>query len=112
MRTLKLRRYYLDRPGESPWTRLRHRLTRRPIPSFPRTLQIQTLTGCNADCVFCPYGATADTQPKGKMEWDLFRKIIDETARYPVRRISPSWTRTCAAKSGRSGGACRGARSF
>ncbi|HEX9508022.1 MAG TPA: radical SAM protein, partial [Myxococcales bacterium] len=76
-------------PEDDFITRLKKRLTRRPIPKFPRNIQIQTQTGCNADCVFCPYGATADSQPKGKMDWGLFRKIVDESAHYRVRRISP-----------------------
>lgn len=86
---LKVNKYYLPVPGESLLGRLKKRLTRRPVPRFPRNIQIQTGTGCNADCVFCPYGETYETQPKGAMEWDLFRKIVDESARYRVRRISP-----------------------
>jgi MoaA/NifB/PqqE/SkfB family radical SAM enzyme len=89
MGVLKINRYYQDRPGDTARVRLRNRLTRRPIPSFPRTIQIQTFTGCNADCIFCPYGATSDSQPKGRMPPDLFRRIIDEASRYRVRRISP-----------------------
>ncbi|HEV8336507.1 MAG TPA: radical SAM/SPASM domain-containing protein [Candidatus Polarisedimenticolia bacterium] len=88
-RRLKINRYYMIFPGDSPLERLRKRLTRRPIPRFPRNIQIQTRTGCNADCVFCPYGATAPHQPRGRMDWDLYRKIIDESARHRVRRISP-----------------------
>lgn len=88
-RNPKINRYYMDLPSDRLVTRLKKRLTRRPIPPFPRNIQIQTQTGCNADCIFCPYGATAETQPKGKMEWDLFRKIVDETVGYRVRRISP-----------------------
>jgi len=76
-------------PEDDLLTRLKKRLTRRAIPKFPRNIQIQTQTGCNADCVFCPYGATADSQAKGKMDWGLFRKIVDESAHYRVRRISP-----------------------
>jgi len=86
---LKINAHYMDQPGDSPWVRIKNRLTRRPIPSFPRTLQIQTFTGCNADCIFCPYGSTYETQPKGKMPPELFRKIIDEAAGHDVRRISP-----------------------
>jgi MoaA/NifB/PqqE/SkfB family radical SAM enzyme len=89
MGALKINRYYMDRPGDPARVRLWNRLTRRPIPSFPRTIQIQTFTGCNADCIFCPYGATSDSQPKGRMPPGLFRRIIDEAARYRVRRISP-----------------------
>lgn len=86
---LKLNRYYMISPEDGFLTRWRKRLTRRPIPKFPRNIQIQTQTGCNADCIFCPYGATVESQPKGKMEWSLFRKIVDESAHYRVRRISP-----------------------
>jgi MoaA/NifB/PqqE/SkfB family radical SAM enzyme len=89
MGLLKINTYYIDHSGDSSWVRLKNRFTRRPIPSFPRTLQIQTFTGCNADCIFCPYGSTHDAQPKGKMPPELFRKIIDEAAGYRVRRISP-----------------------
>lgn len=84
-----IRKYYMDRPGDSPWTRLANRLTRRPIPLFPRTMQIQTITGCNADCVFCPYGETYQGQPKGRMALELFRRIIDESSEHAVSRISP-----------------------
>ena len=88
-RNPKINRYYMISPADGFLGRWRKRLTRRPVPRFPRNLQIQTQTGCNADCIFCPYGTTADSQPKGKMDWDLFRKIVDETVGYRVRRISP-----------------------
>jgi MoaA/NifB/PqqE/SkfB family radical SAM enzyme len=86
---LKINKYYVPNPSEAPLERFRKMLTRRPVPTFPRTIQIQTGTGCNADCIFCPYGATYDSQPKGRMEDWLFKKIIDESARFHVRRISP-----------------------
>ena len=89
MSDLKINRYYFDHPGDSLWTRARNRLTRRPVPDFPRTIQIQTFTGCNADCIFCPYGETYATQPKGKMSIEIFHRIIDEAAEHFVRRISP-----------------------
>ncbi len=61
----------------------------RPVPSFPRAVQIQTRTGCNADCVFCPYGETEDLVPKGRMDLALFERIVAECERYQVRRINP-----------------------
>src|SRR5207247_122950 len=67
----------------------RNRVTRRRVPDFPRTIQIQTSTGCNADCIFCPYGETYESQAKGKMPIELFRRIVDEAAEHTVRRISP-----------------------
>jgi len=85
-----IRKYYVDQPGDTLWTRLRNRCTRRPIPRFPRTMQIQTMTGCNADCVFCPYGETHPTQPKGMIDDALFRRLIDEAAQHRVHRITPN----------------------
>jgi MoaA/NifB/PqqE/SkfB family radical SAM enzyme len=79
----------MDQPGDGLATRIRNRVTRRRVPDFPRTIQIQTFTGCNADCIFCPYGETYTTQPKGRMSVELFRRIVDEAAAHGVRRISP-----------------------
>jgi MoaA/NifB/PqqE/SkfB family radical SAM enzyme len=86
---LKVNTYYVDQPGDGLLTRAKNRLTRRAVPDFPRTIQIQTFTGCNADCIFCPYGETYTTQPRGRMTPDLFRRIVDEAAAHKVRRISP-----------------------
>lgn len=41
-------------------------------------LQIETTNVCNADCVFCPY--STHTRPKGTMDLDLFKRIVDEAA--------------------------------
>jgi len=84
------RRYYF--PNNVP---LLHRLYLEtckhyePIPSFPEDIQIQTVTGCNASCVFCPNGKTKNPIPFAKMEEDLYRKIVDECLSHNVKRISP-----------------------
>jgi radical SAM protein with 4Fe4S-binding SPASM domain len=82
-------RYYVPAPEDSAIKGLWRTATRRRVPDFPRTLQIQTMTGCNAACVFCPYPLTVDTQPKGFMKRELFERVIDEVAAHGVRRISP-----------------------
>ncbi|MDH5297123.1 MAG: radical SAM protein, partial [Nitrospirota bacterium] len=61
----------------------------RPVPPFPQTVQIQTLSGCNARCQFCPNGHTTNRLSMGSMDEDLFRKIVNEVVQHPVRRISP-----------------------
>lgn len=69
--------------------RIKRRLS-RPVPAFPRMVQIQTRTGCNAACLFCAYSDSSNHVPKGKMSDDLFQKIIGEIAKYNVtERISP-----------------------
>jgi MoaA/NifB/PqqE/SkfB family radical SAM enzyme len=90
--TLKVRRYFLDEPGEAYLTRLRKRLTRRPIPPFPRTVQVETIAGCNADCVWCPYGKVHPHPPAGRMAQDRFARIVEECARHRVGRLSPYLT--------------------
>jgi len=82
-------RFYL--PGDhSALERLGKRLQLyRPVPAFPKVVQIQTRTGCNADCVFCPYGETADIVPKGRMDDALFARVVEECGRHGVSRISP-----------------------
>ena len=57
---------------------------------FPITLQIQTTSLCNADCVFCPYPETSEKLSMGSMDDDLFKKIIDECSQHnSVRTIIP-----------------------
>jgi MoaA/NifB/PqqE/SkfB family radical SAM enzyme len=85
-------RYYVPELV-GPLTRLRHRLLdrRRPVPQGPRHVQIQTVSGCNGDCVFCPNRKTAIDIPMGPlMDMDLFRRIVDQIVAMPsLRRISP-----------------------
>jgi molybdenum cofactor biosynthesis enzyme MoaA len=60
------------------------------IASVPDHVQIQTVTGCNADCIFCPSGKTKISVPRGRrMDWDLYRSIVDQCIALGVRRYSP-----------------------
>jgi len=55
----------------------------------PDHIQIQTITGCNAKCIFCPNGKTRRPIPKGRrMEWDLYRSIVDQSIALGIRRYS------------------------
>lgn len=57
--------------------------------SAPDHIQIQTITGCNARCIFCPNGKTRCTIPKGRrMNWDLYRSIVDQSIAFGIRRYS------------------------
>lgn len=62
---------------------------RRPRPSFPRAIQIQTTSYCNAMCLFCGYRNIHNELEMGHMDDDLFKKIIDETSQHYIGRISP-----------------------
>jgi len=60
-----------------------------PLPG-PSRVQIQTQSGCNGRCVFCPNEDTRNSGiAQGQMPPALFQKIIDDLAETPPRRISP-----------------------
>lgn len=87
----KYKKYYIPDKTEKIWSCKYKEWFRsfKPVPSFPEDIQIQTITGCNASCAFCPHGKTQKPFPQGKMEDDLYSKIIDECLKKPVKRISP-----------------------
>lgn len=84
-------RYFIPQDGNGGARNFLRRLLprRRPVPGFPRILQIQTQSGCNAHCRFCPNESTLGRLSMGRMDEDLFRRLIDEAVRHPVERISP-----------------------
>lgn len=56
---------------------------------FPLAIDIQTKSGCNAHCTFCPVGQE-DNKIYGTMSDELFKKIIDEVLEYPaLHKINP-----------------------
>jgi MoaA/NifB/PqqE/SkfB family radical SAM enzyme len=87
-------RYYMPGPHDGllrkifTWARTGKRFR----PSFPRAVEFQTLSTCNAACIFCPHSRSPKEIPHGRMEDSLIRKIIDECAKRMVGRISPYLT--------------------
>lgn len=57
--------------------------------AFPREIQLQTHTACNAACVMCPYATVYSSVPHGRMSLDLFKKLIDECSEYDVWDLKP-----------------------
>ena len=87
-------RYFMPQPGDGfaknvlTWIRT----GRRFRPSFPRAVQFQTLSTCNAKCVFCPHSQSPKEIPHGRMDDALISKIISECGKHLVGRISPYLT--------------------
>lgn len=48
--------------------------------AFPRFVEIQTVTACNAACTVCPHPDVHATLPRGIMSQELFTRLIDECA--------------------------------
>ena len=67
----------------------RSTLTSTAVSTVPDHVQIQTVTGCNARCIFCPNGKTRRDIPRGRrMNWDLYRSIVDQCIELGIRRYS------------------------
>lgn len=87
-------RYYMPGPDDGflqkvfTWAKTGKRFR----PSFPRAVEFQTLSTCNAKCVFCPHFQSPEDIPHGRMDDALIHKIIDECSKYMVGRISPYLT--------------------
>ena len=54
------------------------------VADFPSILQIQTQTGCNASCVYCPQKKIRDMFPEASMSEALFRKLVDQCRENPT----------------------------
>src|SRR5476651_1099530 len=56
-------------------------LTGRPIQwGYPVSVSFEPTTSCNLRCPECPSGLRAFTRPRGKLEVNFFRKMIDQLA--------------------------------
>src|SRR6185437_3344247 len=50
---------------------------------FPRLVQLQTINACQASCTMCPYPLFKRVFPRGRMDDELFDKVIGEIATHP-----------------------------
>ncbi len=63
---------------------------RQIVAGIPRHIQIETVAGCNANCVFCPNKKTSATVPIGRpMDWELYHSIVDQAVDWGIKRLSP-----------------------
>lgn len=64
-------------------------LSETTLPLKPDHVQIQTVTGCNADCIFCPNRKTERHIPLGRrMDEDLYHSVVDQCLELGVRRYT------------------------
>jgi len=58
--------------------------------TFPTHIMIQTISGCNAGCFFCPYPYLKEKITFQKMDKNIFKNIIDECSKHKeVKVIMP-----------------------
>ncbi len=82
-------RKYFIRKESAPLRNLLLSLFRKETPDFPDTVLLETSSGCNGLCVFCPYEAIRESLPQGRMDEALFARIVDELAEHRVKKIIP-----------------------
>jgi hypothetical protein len=69
-------RYYLPTVVKNSLMRLKYLCIDRrfPLPKVPLHVQIQTVSGCNATCIFCLNKKAEIDIPLGRrIEWGLYR---------------------------------------
>ena len=55
------------------------RIVKKPLHwGLPASISIEPTTSCNLRCPECPSGLRSFTRPTGMLEFDLYKKIIDE----------------------------------
>jgi MoaA/NifB/PqqE/SkfB family radical SAM enzyme len=57
----------------------------------PDRLYIESTNHCNLKCIMCPTGLGVVRRPKGYMEMDLYRAIVDEMGPLSVSAVLHSW---------------------
>lgn len=62
---------------------------REILGRHPLHVQVQTISTCNATCVFCPYPESWHEANPGKMSDELYRSIIDQLACYKIGKFCP-----------------------
>jgi len=84
-------RYFVEDRPTGPVKRFFLRKFRhvKPVPNFPKIIQIQTQSGCNARCLFCPNGKVINKLSQGRMDVSLFERLADECTAHRPQRINP-----------------------
>ncbi len=52
-----------------------------PIPEFPSRIELELVSDCNLECVYCPRHFVNDLTKY--IDFDLFKRLIDEMTPYP-----------------------------
>lgn len=70
---------------------LQYRLATPYVRGYPYVLIIDTINICNLKCPLCPTGLDMPGRPKGRMDFNLFKKIIDVLGDYTLTLVLYNW---------------------
>ncbi len=57
------------------------------VLNFPKEIQIQTQSRCNALCKICPYSRVARNLTHGILPEESFKKLIDECTNFEIKQL-------------------------
>lgn len=58
-------------------------ISRRPVRlNYPLSISVEPTNFCNLQCLQCPVGRGELTRQRGNINFDLYKKIIDQSAQY------------------------------
>ncbi len=62
------------------------------FPKYPRAIQIQTVSGCNATCITCPTGLSPQRKEHKYLPMQLWEKVVEECSQLesPIHTINVS----------------------
>ena len=78
---MKRRRYYIENDSQSLSQTIKNTLLGKKIKNFPESIVIETITGCNAKCIFCSQHEARKGLPNGTISDELFLKIAEECSK-------------------------------
>ena len=70
---------------------IQFRLATSRVWGNPYVLILDTINVCNLKCPLCPTGLGMPGRPKGRMEFGMFKKIIDELGDYAYQVVLHNW---------------------
>lgn len=70
---------------------LQYRLATPYVRGYPYVLIIDPTNICNLKCPLCPTGLDMPGRPKGRMDFSLFKKIIDGLGDYTLTLVLYNW---------------------
>lgn len=75
--------------AERPEFAIDPRRARLPIHPDQCSVQIQTVTSCNATCTFCPHHDTWGSAAARRMDERTFDRILEQVAHFPLYKVAP-----------------------
>ena len=79
---MRKRRYYIQGEKYGLLSSVKNAIWGKKIKKFPEAIVLESVSACNARCIYCAQYELRKNLQAGKMSDNLFQKIADECANY------------------------------